>query len=765
MRYDKRMLERARSRAIGAVTEGHPMRHAGVGYRAVRTLGAALAAAVLLGGTALAQAPRKKDSRPFVIPKEATFKTEVLPPQARPGDTVTYRVTAEVAVPWHIYAQADAQPEQGPRATQFDFFDPAGLELVGAWTADPEPELKPEPAFDNQIYGSHEGRVVWSRTLKVPSGTPAGRKELKAQIYFMVCDPNGCKPPVYKTLPTATVTIVGGGEAQAAAAAPASGSPATPGPPAPAATAAPVAATPPRPVATIIRPQARPAASPAAPQSEVERQAGRGLIPFLLFSALGGLAALAMPCVWPMVPVTVNFFVKQGQARRGSATGLAITYSLAIIAIFTLVGLLFSAFLGASSLQRLANTAWLNLTVAGIFLLFGLSLLGLFELRLPSFLLNASAQNEGRGGLVGVIFMALTLTITSFTCTFPVVGGLLVLAASGSYLYPVLGLATFATVLALPFFLLALSPGMLQRLPRSGDWMNTVKVVGGLVEIGAAFKFLNTAEIALGATSDSAWIDAQVVLAIWVVLAVVCGLYLLGVFQTDHDHDRVKVGPIRMLCAAGFLFFGLYLSPALFGYPPQSRFYNLMVGLMPPDVGELSRGQAVMIAGGEAGGGEVKASSPDPKEASRQEKKFHGVQWGMSFEQGLERAKSSGKPVLVDFTGVNCANCRQMEREVMTRPEIRELLAKFVTVAQYTDIADIGSITPDDRLKLAEEAQLRQYEMVRDVTTPLYVVLTPDGRVVASQGGYIRADRYAKFLQDALGQFESGAKVARAESR
>jgi thiol:disulfide interchange protein DsbD len=738
------------------------MSRSGAGFRA------ALSLVVLLAGTAAAQAPKKKDSRPFVIPKEATFKTEVVPAQAKPGDTVTFRVTAEVVAPWHIYAQADAQPEVGPRATQFDFFDPAGLQLVGGWKADPEPELKPEPAFDNQIYGIHEGRVVWSHALKVPADAANGPKDLKAQVYFQLCDPTGCKPPVYKTLPAATLTVVEGGAPQAAAA-PAAATP-------PAAEAAPPAATPANLVAdgepassTSARTKRAavpvPAPAPAAVQSEVERQAGRGLLPFLLFSALGGLAALAMPCVWPMVPVTVNFFVKQGQSKRGSTTGLAITYSLAIIAIFTLVGLLFSAFLGASSLQRLANTAWLNLTVAAIFLVFGLSLLGLFELRLPSFLLNASAQNESRGGLVGVIFMALTLTITSFTCTFPVVGGLLVLAASGSYLYPVLGLATFATVLALPFFLLALSPGLLQRLPRSGDWMNTVKVVGGLVEIGAAFKFLNTAEIALGATSDSAWIDAQVVLALWVVLAVVCGLYLLGLFRTDHDHEAVKVGPIRMLCAAAFLFFGLYLSPALFGYPPQSRFYNLLVGLMPPDVGELSRGQAVMIAGEGAGGGEVKASSPDPKQAARQEKKFHGVQWGMSYDQALEQAKASGKPVLVDFTGVNCANCRQMEREVMTRPEIRELLAKFVTVAQYTDIADIGSITPDDRLKLAEEAQLRQYEMVRDVTTPLYVVLTPEGRVVTSAGGYIRADKYATFLKDALGQVEGGAKVARAESR
>ena len=224
------------------------------------------------------------------------------------------------------------------------------------------------------------------------------------------------------------------------------------------------------------------------------------MIPFLIASALGGLFALVMPCVWPMVPITVNFFVKQGQGTGGDskATGLAFMYCLSIIGVFTAVGVLFSFFFSAlvsanAGQQSLAELCSSPASSS----LFGLSLLGLFELRLPSFLLNASAQGESRGGLVGVFFMALTLTITSFTCTFPVVGGLLVMAAGGDFFYPIVGLATFAAVLALPFFLLALSPGLISKMPRSGDWMNAVKVVGGLVEIGAALKFINTAELAL----------------------------------------------------------------------------------------------------------------------------------------------------------------------------------------------------------------------------------------------------------------------------
>src|SRR5262249_44149281 len=300
-------------------------------------------------------------------------------------------------------------------------------------------------------------------------------------------------------------------------------------------------------------------------QSEIAQKAQQGWIPFLIASALGGLFALVMPCVWPMVPVTVNFFVKQGQGKsgRGRTTGLAITYCLSIIAVFTAVGVLVSFFFSASSLQNLANTAWLNLLVAGIFIVFGLSLLGLFEIRLPSFLLNASSRGESQGGLIGVVFMALTLTITSFTCTFPVVGGLLVMAAQGNFFYPIIGLATFAAVLSLPFLLLALSPSLISKMPRGGDWMNAVKVVGGLVEIGAALKFLNTAELAF-VTPENAWFNAPVVLTSWIALSIVCGLYLLGLFRTDHDHDEVKVGPGRLIFGAAFLGLALFLLPALF---------------------------------------------------------------------------------------------------------------------------------------------------------------------------------------------------------
>src|SRR6185312_14836317 len=319
------------------------------------------------------------------------------------------------------------------------------------------------------------------------------------------------------TLPEAVLTVLpagGGGSAAAPAPKPAVATPAptatTAESPSPRTEPAQKANAPESEAASTSTPPAAPGGSAPGIQSEIAQTAAKGLIPFLLASAIGGLFALVMPCVWPMVPITVNFFVKQGQGKagRGKATALAVIYCLSIIGVFTAVGVLFSFFFSASALQTLANQWWLNLIVAALFVTFGLSLLGLFEIRLPGFLLNASSRGESRGGVIGVVFMALTLTITSFTCTFPVVGGLLVMAAGGSFLYPILGLATFASVVALPFFLLALAPGLLSRMPRSGDWMNSVKVVGGLVEIGAALKFINTAELAY-VTPENAWFDAQ----------------------------------------------------------------------------------------------------------------------------------------------------------------------------------------------------------------------------------------------------------------
>jgi len=717
----------------------------------------------------LALAPAQKDSSVRSRPKGLTLTASVEPAAVHPGEPVVYKVTARLEPGLHIYAVAKKDNGQpGPIPTTFDFFDPGGLKVSGEWKPDHAAEARPEAAFDNQIIEFFENEVTWSTTLSVPADAAPGKRTLRCQASYQVCNAVSCFPPGRWTLADVTLTIL---PATGKAAATSSTN---------AIRALGAASIDPAPIPAAASKREEPASGndgssqsaggSAVPVSEIARRAQEGLISFLIASALGGFFALLMPCVWPMIPITVNFFVKQGQnsaGGKGKTTGLAMTYCLAIIGLFTAVGVFFSFFFSAAFLQNLANNPWLNLCVALLFVAFGLSLLGLFEIRLPSFLLNASARGESRGGLIGVIFMALTLTITSFTCTFPVVGGLLVMAAGGNFLYPIVGLATFATVLAFPFFLLALSPGLLSKMPRSGDWMNAVKVVGGLVEIGAALKFLNTAELGY-VTPENAWFNAQVVLTAWVVLAAVCGFYLLGFFRTDHDHDDIKVGPGRMVFGSLFLGLALYMAPALFGRPPHGLIWDrLIIGILPPDSSEFSA--PVQVVGAASGGvgvaagpAEVKATSTDPARAEREEKKVHGVLWGMSLDQAKELAAAQKKPILIDFTGVNCANCRLMEKRVLPQPEIVKLLGEFVTIQLYTDFVPIASITATQRRELAEKNQERQLDLAQEATNPFYVVLTPEGKLVSSMGGYNERPVFLDFLSKALEKARGGMSLAQA---
>jgi thiol:disulfide interchange protein len=694
--------------------------------------------------------PKQKDSRPVLRPKSAklAFKTEIMPAQAKPGETVVLKVSGEVAPPWHIYKYSAVQPPNGPFLTKFDLFETAGLVPKGDWEPSRPPIKRKEEVFPGlDFLEFYENDFAWSLPLEVPRDAQVGKKSVQVQIGFMVCTDKTCSVNLLWTLTAASLEIVAGDAPVTTPAQKPTEAITTFKPPATAEIKLETQATAPSSIASIEQ--------APKPSGDINSKLQEGIFPFLLACAAGGLFALAMPCVWPMIPVTVNFFVKQGQKKQGSPTGLAIAYCLSIIGTFMGIGLLFSICFGAASLSKLANNPWLNFGIAGLFLVFGLSLLGLFEIRLPNFLLNASSQGESKGGLVGVMFMALTLTITSFTCTFPVVGGLLVLAAGGSYFYPAIGLATFASVVALPFFLLALSPGLLARMPKSGDWMNTVKVVGGLIEIGAAFKFINTAECIFVVPSE-AWFNAYTVLTIWVVMALICGIYLLGLFRTDHDYEEVKVGPGRIIFGWAFLTLALFLVPALFGRPPQGKVWYLVVGLLPADAGDLKA-----PTGG--GGGESLAkgaTSSDPKQAEREQTAFHGVRWGMSYEAAIEKAKAEGKLVLIDFTGVNCANCRLMEQEVLPKPEVVQLLDKFVTIQLYTDTVPIKSIPSTDRLKLAEANLDREIKFFEEVSNPNYVILDHEGKIYGKLGGKVPVSEFVGFLQGAISRFKEGRSTA-----
>jgi thiol:disulfide interchange protein len=712
--------------------------------------------------------PKHEDSNKFVIPGEAKWSTSVTPERARPGDVVTYAVTAKLMESWHIYPYAEKQPiDNSNVATQFDFFDPSGLTVTGKWKPDRRP-TQHEKGGEIQEY--YTEKATWKVELKIPTDAAVGLKTLRNQVHFQVCQIAACKQPVFVTLPDVKLTIEAAPRARESAALLV-------------------------PLLVGFLPAetaARPAilTPPKAAAGTVQASIDQGLVSFLLFSAAGGLVAILMPCVWPMIPITVNFFVKQGNRSKGQATKLAIVYSLAIIGIFTSLGLAVTFARGATGASALGNNPWLNLIMGVAFIAMGLSLLGLFEIRLPTALLNKSAAAEGKGGIVGVMFMATTLTITSFTCTAPVVGGLLGLATRGHILYPVLGMLTFSTVLALPFFVIALVPSVMSKLPRSGDWMNTVKVVGALVEIGAAFKFLNTAEISFGSSPANAWINSYVILTAWVVMSLVAGIYLLGLFRTDHDHDAIKIGPLRLMFGSLFVGVALFLAPALFGNPPKSRFYDFVAGILPADSANLDVAQqtttkiaeAIAAAGGQftpnsataLAGGEPrtltpipipkKATSNDPKQAVREEKKAHGVLWGMSYEDALAEAKATGKPVLIDFTGLNCVNCRVVERSIMPRPDVVDEMRKFVPVQLFTDFLDIDSLTKDQQEEAAVANLERENEMTGETSQPLYVVLSPDGKFVDRIGYEPNDTNFLRdFLKRAREKVSESQKVARSD--
>ncbi len=526
--------------------------------------------------------PAKKDSRPGIKPITAMLAASVSPAEAKPGDTVTFQVNAKLDPGYHIYKYSKTEAVSGPVNTTFDFFDTASLTIEGDWVPSKPPERHKDPNFaDVNIVEYFEDEVTWSIKLRVPAGIEPGKKVLRCQAGYMVCDASHCSIPGRWTLPDVVLTITGGqansragtAEPQARADQPAGklADPAT-------AVASSGSREPQVSGSQSIEPAnhsdtpVKSEQSPTVKQEKLasERRRYGPRIEFLDFDSGHGdwlpTSRRRRPAVKERyragsrarldpVPdrVGAGRALRSGDAlrladdsdhrqllrqagpragRTAKATGLAIIYCLSIIGVFTAVGVLFSFFFSAASLQNLANNPWINLFVAALFVAFGLSLLGLFELRLPSFLLNASAQGESRGGLIGVVFMALTLTITSFTCTFPVVGGLLVMAARRQLPLPDRrpgDVRDRAGITVLPAR--ALTKPDRRKMPRSGDWMNAVKVVGGLVEIGAALKFVNTAELAF-VTPENAWFDAQVVLTSWIVL--VGGLRILSAGPFPH---------------------------------------------------------------------------------------------------------------------------------------------------------------------------------------------------------------------------------------
>jgi thiol:disulfide interchange protein len=538
---------------------------------------------------------------------------------------------------WHLYGQYIE--EGGPSPTAFTFKNTLKkFDLIGKTTEDKGHETV-DKIFDMKIK-YFEDKAVFTQKIKFTSDQITN---IAAEVEFMVCDDNNCLPPSSeelsfkipntKKLAAAEETVVNKDTI--------------------AATKTVVAATEKTEKAVVNTPK---------------KNEARGLLSIFIIAFLSGFAALLTPCVFPMIPMTVSYFTKQSKTKAAGIRN-ALIYGFSIIIIYFLLGSIVTAVFGADSLNALSTNVWFNLIFFVLLVVFACSFLGAFEIMLPNALANKVDSQADRGGLIGIFFMALALAIVSFSCTGPIVGTLLVEAASKGGIAPIVGMLGFSIAIALPFSLFAAFPGWLNALPKSGGWLNTVKVVLGFLELALAFKFLSNADLVL----QLHWLEREVFLTIWIAVFGTLAFYLFGKITLPHDSPINHISVGRLGFGLIVLSFTIYLIPGLWGAP-----LKLISGFPPPmQYSESPDGFGTAKNSGET----TKSDLPEGAELGPQNIiTFH------DYEKGMEFAKKAGKPVLLDFTGYACVNCRKMEELVWSDTKVLGVLKNdIVLISLYVD--------------------------------------------------------------------------------
>ena len=443
--------------------------------------------------------------------------------------------------------------------------------------------------------------------------------------------------------------------------------------------------------------------SEQGPSEEKKEARSLWTIFFLAFAA--GFAALLTPCVFPMIPMTVSFFTKQSKSKAQGIRN-AVIFGISIIVIYVVLGTVVTAIFGSDALNAMATNFWFNLIFFILLVVFAISFMGAFEIRLPNSWLNKADKASDKGGLIGIFFMALALALVSFSCTGPIVGTLLFEAATIGGMGPFIGMLGFSLALALPFTLFAAFPGWMNSMPKSGGWLNSVKVVLGFLELALAFKFLSNADLVV----QGHFLEREMFLAIWIGIFVVLALYLFGKISLPHDSpiERLSVG--RALFGTTVVIFVIYLIPGLWGAP-----LKLISGFPPP----MSYSESPMGFGG--GGSLVHNESEIDKDMHLGE---HGIMLFHDYDKGIAYANKVGKPVLLDFTGYACVNCRRMESNVWGDPAVLNILKnKVVMISLYVD----------DKTELPKEEQ---------ITVNITKDLTSDLVSYGNKWSYIQASRY-----------------------
>ena len=618
------------------------------------------------------------------------------------ADTVSVILGATIQEGWYIYSTNETLGPDGigPQATTVELL---GAPLKILWSSMSTIKKVYDSSFQTtveKVFKKAQIRVL----LRAPADMKPGSYPVKFSVWIQRCDSSSCLPPKEFTI-SSTVTVIAAVLSALPVDSIANGPTASP-------------------TATVAQTPATGARSSV--DSDIEDAKRDGLIAFFLLGMLVGLGALATPCVYPMVPITVSFFTKRSEKNKAGQLADAAVFAAGIVLTFTLIGIIVSAIWGASQVGSFAADPWTNLVIGLLFVVLAFNLFGAFEIQVPASILNTLNKKSQDSGYSATFLMGVTFAVISFTCTGAFVAGALGSANQGDYLYPTVGMLGFAVSFAAPFFILALAPSMMTRLPRSGGWMNNVKVVLGFLEIAFALKFLSSADL------NFSWgiLPRDVVLAIWIGVAFLIVLYLLGTYHMKLDSPLESVSGLRAAFAIVFASVAFWLFTG-FGNRPLGE----IDGILPP----MNYEEIIAIGRGEASFATAGSSSADfggTPTATKHVKE----NWFDNLDNAKAEAKKTGKPIFVDFTGFTCTNCRWMEQNMFTRRMVSTRMSHYILVRLFTDRRTEPFIS-NQRLQEREFGSL---------TLPLYVVLASDGSYV-TKADYTRDEnKFTTFLDKGL---------------
>ena len=626
---------------------------------------------------------------------------------------------------WHIY---DLGPyDGGPNPTILKIEEVAGIKLVGT------PYIKSDvhKAFDemfNMEIGTCENGVVLAQKVEVSSASPI---TLTANIEWQACDNGSCLPPADEDVQVKLPAAAGVAVTE----------------PAEKEEAAPAESTQPAAVAEEV-------ATEVAPAAEEE---GKSLWGVILEAIAWGFVALLTPCVFPMVPMTVSFFLKNS---GGKAKGrfMASLYGFSIVALYTLpiaVIIFITYFVGGDAVTadifNWLATHWIpNLIFFAIFMVFAASFFGAFEITMPSWMVNKADSKSDKGGIIGVFFMALTLVLVSFSCTGPIVGSILIKSTQGEIWEPIITMLAFSIAFALPFTVFAFAPSLLKDLPKSGGWLNSVKVVLGFLELALGLKFLSVAD----QTYHWGILDREVYLALWIVIFSLLGLYLLGKLRFAHDTPQEHLSVKRLILSIIVFAFVVYMIPGMWGAPLKA-----LSGYMPP----IATQDFVLGSGGTVNNAATSQNDVTKAKYSDFLHLPHGLQGFFEYNEALAHAKKVGKPLFVDFTGHGCVNCREMEARVWSDPRVLKLLREeYVVVALYADdkktLDKSEWVTLDNGKVLKELGKINSNFVMNKFganAQPYYILLDGSENQLLEPRGYdLNPDAFVAFLEEGVKNYK-----------